>query len=161
MTNKYKYFSGFIIILFCIMLDQYTKLYLIKHLKTIPGMKIVVYPFLDYVFAWNYGASFSFLSGYYQNSNLGFLILNSLITLYIAWLFIQSKNSMENYSYILMIGGALGNLIDRIIHGAVFDFIRLHYLRYDFPVFNLADSFITIGSIMLVAHFFSSGNYKA
>ena len=65
---------------------------------------------------------------------------------------------MEVFSYSLLIGGALGNLIDRIIHGAVFDFIRIHYADYDFPIFNLADSYITIGSILLLLQFFINKN---
>jgi signal peptidase II len=158
MTYKYKYFSGLIFILFCIITDQASKLYLISHLKNTLGMKLTILPFFDCVFAWNHGASFSLFAEYHQYSNIGFFILNSLITLYIIWLFITSQYSMEVFSYSLLIGGALGNLIDRIIHGAVFDFIRIHYADYDFPIFNLADSYITIGSIVLLLQFFINKN---
>ena len=114
--------------------------------------------FFDCVFAWNHGASFSLFAEYHQYSNTGFFILNSLITLYMIWLFITSKYIMEVFSYSLLIGGALGNLIDVIMHGAVFDFIRIHYTNYDFPIFNLADSYITIGSILLLLQFFINKN---
>ena len=78
------------------------------------------------------------------------LIINSLIISYILYLTLKSKNKLEAYSLSIITGGALGNIIDRITRGAVFDFINIHYKSYHFAVFNIADSLITIGIILLI-----------
>lgn len=130
-------------------LDQFSKNYFIKNLKFFYGYQIKITSFLSIVYTWNYGISFGFFSEYRQYSNLAFLILNISITLYFCFLVRKSTAKMEISSYLLIICGAVGNIIDRIYRGAVFDFIKFHYNEYYFPVFNFADSYISIGAFLL------------
>lgn len=130
--------------------DQLTKTFLITYLKTKPGFIIELLPFLDLVYAWNYGISFGLFSKYYQYSNYVLLLLNSVIVVYLANLLLKADAKSKIYGLNLIIAGAIGNLIDRIIRGAVFDFIYFNYNGYDFPAFNVADSFITVGGALFI-----------
>ncbi len=133
-----------------IVLDQASKTFLIDYLKGRPGYTIELLPMLNIVYAWNYGISFGLFRDYYQYSNYVFLALNSLIILYLSYLTFKSKSCLTFIGFSIIIGGALGNLLDRIFRGAVFDFIYFYYEDFSFPAFNLADSFITIGACLII-----------
>lgn len=149
MTRKSIIYYLFLILLL-VAADQISKTLLILHLKTQPGYLKEIFPFLDFVYAWNYGISFGLFREYYQYSNYVFLAFNSLIIIYLAYIFYNSKNIFAQIGMTLVIGGALGNLFDRIFRGAVFDFLYFHYHDFSFPAFNLADSFITIGACFFI-----------
>lgn len=151
--NKFILYS--ILILFIVIIDQSSKTYLISYLKSKNGYLIEVTEFFDVVYSWNYGASFGFMRNYFQYSNYSFLILNSFITFVLIWLLARSKNNIDSIAFSMVIGGAIGNIIDRIIRGAVFDFIYLHYDNIAFPAFNFADSFITIGAILYFINYYT------
>ncbi|MDP4832953.1 MAG: signal peptidase II [Rickettsiaceae bacterium] len=140
----------FIAILSLIAIDQASKSFLITYLKTQPNYVLELLPILDFVYAWNYGISFGLFREYHQYSNIAFLILNSLIIVYLCYLILKTQACLAQLGLILIIGGALGNLIDRILRGAVFDFIYFHHLDWAFPAFNMADSFITIGACFFI-----------
>ncbi|KJV89896.1 signal peptidase II [Rickettsia bellii str. RML An4] len=108
------------------------------------------------VYTWNYGISFGLMRDYYQYSNIVFLITNTIIVCYLYYLMMSSKTIGGFAGYSFVIGGAIGNLIDRSFRGAVFDFIHFYYQDYSFPVFNLADCFITLGVIILVEDYYSA-----
>lgn len=133
-----------------ILLDQISKMFFITYLKTQPNYLYQLFPFLDMVYAWNYGVSFGLFNEHTSYSNWIFLILNSFIVLYLGFLLKQNQSNFINYSLILIIGGALGNIIDRLFRGAVFDFIFFYYEDFYFPAFNLADSFISIGACLFI-----------
>lgn len=133
-----------------IILDQASKTFLIDCLKGTPGYTIELLPMLNIVYAWNYGISFGLFRDYYQYSNYAFLALNSLIILYLSYLTFKSESCLTFIGFSIIIGGALGNLVDRIFRGAVFDFIYFYYEDFSFPAFNLADSFITIGACLII-----------
>jgi signal peptidase II len=63
---------------------------------------------------------------------------------------IKNNSIVKSISYNLIIGGAIGNIMDRMFRGAVFDYVYLHYHQYGFAVFNLADSYITLGAILMI-----------
>lgn len=149
MTKK-KLIYYFSAILVLIAIDQASKSFLIAYLKTQPSYVLELLPILDFVYAWNYGISFGLFREYYQYSNVVFLILNSLIIIYLCYLIANTKHCLAQIGLALIIGGALGNLIDRILRGAVFDFIYFHYQDWTFPAFNMADSFITIGACFFI-----------
>lgn len=149
-----KYIISSVLVIVVTVLDQISKLYLISHLKTQDGYLINVTWFFDLVYAWNYGASFGIFKQYYQYSNYAFLLLNSIIVAYLIYIILKSTKLFEYASLSMVAGGALGNIIDRILHGAVFDFLYFHYEDYSFPAFNLADSAISVGAFIYLINYF-------
>ncbi|MDX1923872.1 MAG: signal peptidase II [Rickettsiaceae bacterium] len=143
-------FLMIIIVLFLIIADQASKTFLISFLKTQAGMSMKVTSFFSLVYAWNHGISFGFFSGYYQYSNYIFLVVNSVVIFYLIYLLRSSTKKLEKSGIAVIVGGAIGNIVDRIYRGAVFDFLYFHYDIYGFPAFNLADSFINIGVMMVI-----------
>ncbi len=117
-------------------------------------------PFLDFVYVWNYGISFGLFKEYYQYSNYILFGLNSIIVLYLITNLIKSQSKIQTLALNLIIGGAIGNLLDRAIRGAVFDFIYFNYHDFDFPAFNLADSFISIGAAFFIYDFIFNRSTK-
>ena len=114
------------------------------------GGDLYVTPFFNLVSAWNKGVGFSLLtmtdtSGPYVLSGLALLICAGLL----VWL-LRSDRRLPVIGLGLAVGGALGNVIDRLSHGAVFDFLQLHLGSYAWPAFNLADSALTVGVALLV-----------
>ncbi len=109
-------------------------------------------PWLNLTLAHNYGAAFSFLSDAGGWQRWFFTLLASLVTLVlIVWLFrLPAKDSLTAAALSLVIGGAIGNLVDRVNQGYVVDFIDVFYRDYHWPAFNLADSAITCGVILLL-----------
>ena len=155
-VSLFKVLKLFLAVKILVLVDQLTKTFLIDYLKTSPGYTIKLLPFLDIVYAWNYGISFGLFRQYYQYSNYVFLTLSSLIIIWLCYLLKNSKTYLAITGLILIIGGATGNLIDRLFRGAVFDFILLYYKNIAFPVFNIADSFITIGAIIFFYEYLTS-----
>lgn len=100
----------------------------------------------------NTGAAFSILS-----SNTPFLIIVSLFTIILIYFLFIKEQELKNYQKILygiLLGGIIGNLIDRIIYGAVVDYLDFNIFGYNFPVFNLADIFIVVGVILIIIDVF-------
>ena len=130
-----------------IILDQISKPLMRDWLA---GGDIYVTPFFNLVSAWNQGVGFSLMtmrgtSGPYVLSGVAVVISIGLF----IWL-LRSHRVLPVIGLGLAIGGALGNVIDRLSHGAVFDFLQFHAAGYYFPAFNLADSALTIGVGLLV-----------
>lgn len=133
-----------------VMIDQMSKYFILKHLKGTAGYFVNVTSFLKFVVAWNHGVSFGLFGGFYQYSNIFFIIINSFIIIYIFFLLSKAESMLTESSYILILGGAIGNIIGRVDQGAVFDFLYFHLGEYSFPAFNLADSFIFVGVCCLI-----------
>lgn len=142
------------------LLDQLSKSFFISYLKTQSSYSKTLLPFCDLVYAWNYGISFGLFHEYYQYSNIIFAIVNSLIIFYLFYMLCTAENQTMRFSLSLIIGGAIGNLIDRIFRGGVFDFIYLHYYDLHFSVFNIADSFISIGACIFIVKYLASTRTK-
>ncbi|MBS4536124.1 signal peptidase II [Clostridium sp. D2Q-14] len=137
----------YIIPILIILLDQVTKYWAVNVLKEQEAI-IIIDRFLQLNFVKNYGAAF----GIMQNQRAFFIIITSLIIIGIVY-YIKKYNNTKimNYSLLMIIGGAIGNFIDRLRIQYVIDFIDIDFWGfYDFPVFNIADSFIVIGTILLV-----------
>ncbi|WP_440615765.1 signal peptidase II [Cysteiniphilum sp. 6C5] len=140
-----------------IIIDLGTK-YLASHNLTY-GQPVAVLPFFNLTLLHNYGAAFSFLS----NANTTWqVIVLSAIALIVAivilvWLARLPKNkNLTACALSLILGGALGNVYDRMIHGYVVDFLDFHINNYHWPAFNIADSAICIGAVMLILMSFKS-----
>lgn len=132
------------------LIDQGSKLYIVEHFQL--GESVNLLPVFNFTYARNYGAAFSMLAdaGGWQRWLFG-LIAVSVSGLLIYWLKNQKASQYwSNISYALILGGALGNLYDRIMHGYVIDFLHAYWNNNHFPIFNLADVWICIGAAMLV-----------
>lgn len=129
-----------------IVIDQLIKL-IISSNMVINTSIIIIKDFLKITYVENSGAAFSVLEG-----NRIFLIIITLIALVGIYFLIRNKKykKIETFIYTLIISGIIGNLIDRIIHGYVIDYIDFKLLGNDMPIFNLADSLIVIGCILLL-----------
>lgn len=152
MSTK-RFILSILAIALLILLDQFSKGFFITYLKTQPFYTYQFIPMIDFVYSWNYGISFGLFREYYQYSNAIFLILSTIIVLYLIYLMKKSDAPMLQNAFILIIGGAMGNLSDRVFKGAVFDFIYIYYNDWSFPAFNVADSLITIGAIIAIYHY--------
>lgn len=132
-----------------IVLDQWTK-HLVQHALEY-GERIVVLPFFNITLAFNPGAAFSFLAdaGGWQRWFFA-LIAIAAVAAMTAWLARLRGERMVAVALALVIGGALGNLGDRLLLGHVVDFLDFHWAGHHFPAFNVADSAITIGAILLI-----------
>jgi signal peptidase II len=129
------------------LLDQLTKALIAAHLA--PGETIVVTPFLQLVTLYNPGAAFSLLAQASGWQRPLLLLLAVAVSLWLLWQARQTANRRAQIAFGLILGGALGNAWDRLVHGAVHDFLLLHYRQWAWPAFNLADSAITAGVLLL------------
>lgn len=129
-------------------IDQFSKYLITQNLFDNFNEIVLIKDFFSITNVKNYGAGFSIL----QNQTLFLIVVTFIAVIAVTYLLIKSKNSesLNRICYILIIGGAIGNLIDRLTLGYVVDFLDFYIFGYDFPVFNLADSFLTIGCILLI-----------
>ena len=130
-------------------LDQVTKQLVLANLYR--GEVILVTGFFDLVLVFNTGAAFSFLAEHGGWQRWFFTVLALGIS---AWLLALMHHHRHEKllpaAFALIIGGALGNVYDRLVHGAVVDFLHFHYAGWSWPAFNLADSAITVGVVMML-----------
>ncbi len=132
-----------------IALDQASKWIVLATLH--PGESIYVTPFFNWVLTFNSGAAFSFLSNAGGWQRWLFTALALGVSGWIITLLRRHGDEMRlALALTMVLGGALGNVIDRIFYGAVVDFIQWHAAGYYWPAFNVADSAITLGAILLV-----------
>lgn len=148
---------GLFLIVVCFALDQASKWYVLTDLMNPPAV-IPVTSFFSYVLAWNTGVSFSLFNSYGLTGTYVLIALSSTISLvFFVWL-LKARNYWLASGLGFIIGGAIGNLVDRIRFGAVVDFLHFYYNTFSWPAFNLADTFITIGVILIVIESFKGEN---
>jgi signal peptidase II len=133
----------FLIIFF----DQLTKILVIKNFQLYESLSIL--PFFNLTFIVNYGFAFGFLNNPSLNQIIVILVIFSIIA-YFLYLLIKTQDQFFRFSLILVLSGAVGNFIDRVLHGFVIDFIDIYLGSYHWPAFNLADSSITLGFILIM-----------
>jgi len=130
-------------------LDQLTK-HVVQ--QTVPfGSPIRVTPFFDLVLVYNPGAAFSFLStapGWQRELFIGIAAVAAVLIVFLLRRNVADR--LFSFALSLILGGALGNLVDRILLGAVVDFLHFHVAQYYWPAFNVADSAITCGAGLLI-----------
>jgi len=132
-----------------LLLDQLSKWSALSNLKL--GIPEEVLPFMNWLLLFNPGAAFSFLAQSSGWQRWFFTILGLAASLYILWLLRKNQSDkILSWALSLILGGALGNVLDRIMYGAVVDFIDLHYGNWHWPAFNIADSAICIGATLIV-----------
>ena len=152
-----KTFIYFAIILFIFLLDRISKLYILSILEDSGFVDININQFINFILVWNSGVGFGLFS--FEQSTIYNLItlIIILINLIIIYLIIKTKD-FSKYFYLIILGGSLGNLFDRIYYSSVPDFIDISYKGYHWFVFNIADIFISLGIICLI--FAELLNYK-
>ena len=144
MINKIKnklYFFFFSV--FIIAVDQFTKYFIFYNYKLFENKDLFLFR-LDFVK--NYGAAFNLFSG----SRIFLSLISILFSIILIYIILRknSSNIVELYAYSLILGGSVGNGIDRIFNGFVIDFINLNFIN--FPVFNIADLSINIGFFLII-----------
>jgi signal peptidase II len=135
---------GIVAVILCFVIDQATKWIILNHVM-IPPRAIPVTPFFNLTYTWNPGITFGML---HADSFYGTLMLIALavaLSVFLAYCLWTAVNRTQAIGFGMALGGAIGNITDRIIHGAVFDFIDLHAMGHHWYVFNGADAFIDIG----------------
>lgn len=156
---KRLFFIGLILALVVLVFDHVSKTWILGLFSPSDTAAIEVLPFFDLVLVWNYGISFGMLAGHEQPL---LLITASLAIVFILlmWLY-KNTNPVVASGLGLVIGGAGGNIIDRLIYGAVIDFLDFHAGPYHWPAFNIADSCIFIGVVLLcVSSMFGGSHLK-
>ena len=145
------------IILFIFLTDRISKLYILSILEDLGNVDIKINSYINLILVWNSGIGFGLFS--FDQSEIYNLmtILIIFINLLIVYLIIKSKDKSA-YFFLIILGGSLGNLFDRIYYSAVPDFIDISYKGYHWFVFNVADIFISLGIICLI--FAELLNYK-
>ena len=132
-----------------IVLDQLSKAWITHHF--VFGESLRILGVFDLVLAHNTGAAFSFLSDAGGMQRWLFSIIAVIASVWIVWLLRRhGTQALFALALSLILGGALGNLIDRIAYGYVVDFLHFHWNEHYFPAFNLADSAITCGAFLLI-----------
>jgi signal peptidase II len=148
--GKYASVVGLATAIVC--LDQFTKWLVVTYVPLHAVIEVVP-GFAELTHVKNTGGAFGFLAGADHAWRLPFFIVVSLLAMGLLWQVVRSTDPKELATLFAVgsvLGGAVGNFIDRAREGAVTDFISLHWREYYWPAFNVADSFITIGVAVLV-----------
>lgn len=150
LRNKFKKIVlNSIIIIFIFSLDRISKIYILKIAEIESSVDIYLTPYLNFYLIWNKGIAFGFFS---FNESLIYNLITLVIMLIILIILsmIVKSYGFTKYSLMIVMGGALGNLFDRIYYSAVPDFIDFHINGYHWFIFNVADIFVTVGILCLI-----------
>ena len=138
-----------IIVSLIFLLDRISKIYVIHLDEILLNSEIINSKFINIHLIWNEGVAFGLLAfneKSFYNFITGFIVIIILTLIY----FIRKTRGIEKYSFLIILGGALGNVFDRFFYSAVPDFIDIHYQNFHWFIFNVADIFITLGVILLI-----------
>lgn len=143
--------AGWLILaLFIVGADQFTKYLITQWLSY--GQSWSVTPYFDLVLVYNPGAAFSFLADHSGWQRWFFVLLTSSVSIWLIVLMQRhAAETLLPLGLSMILGGAIGNLVDRVVLGAVVDFLYFHAGSHGFPAFNVADSAITLGVILMLA----------
>ncbi len=144
-----KLLVGSIFLVICFSLDRLSKIYVLNILNNEGQVDLYINQFLNIYLVWNTGIGFGLFSSedqLFYNIFTTIIVIINLVILYFA--LIESK--IKSFFLMIILGGSLGNLFDRVYYRAVPDFIDLNYSGYHWFIFNVADIFITIGIICLI-----------
>lgn len=136
-----------ILTILVILVDFFSK-YMVSKLMTVNETINLINNFFRITYVKNTGAAFSIFS----NNTILVIIISIVVIGFLLFYIYKNKgnNKLENVSYAFILGGAISNLIDRLVYGYVIDFLDFEILSYDAPIFNLADTFIVIGVILFL-----------
>ncbi|MES2954462.1 MAG: signal peptidase II [Pseudomonadota bacterium] len=148
-ANSAKLFPWLGLALILLIADQFTKVLILGYYQL--GDATYVTRFFNVVRVHNSGAAFSFLASASGWQRWFFTAIGIAAAIFILWM-LKSHSGQKLFSFALacILGGAIGNVIDRMLHGYVVDFLDFHYGNWHFPAFNIADSAITVGAVCLI-----------
>tara|TARA_Y100000741_G_C18060906_1_gene480508 strand:+ start:122 stop:616 length:495 start_codon:yes stop_codon:yes gene_type:complete len=147
--NYKKSLIYFLLILVLFILDRLTKLYVLNLAETNGQVNLPINNFLNIILVWNTGIGFGLFSSE-DNTIYNFITLLILMVNFLIIYLIIKSNNFRALFYLVILGGSLGNLFDRLYYSAVPDFIDLNYKGFHWFIFNLADIFITFGIFCLI-----------
>ncbi len=156
MTKK-KIFDFFIILLI-FSLDRISKIIIIDLNKTNELTNYRLTSFLNLDLVWNQGIAFGLFS-FNENMYYNILTLIIVIVTLIVFILMLNSNGLQKYGFLIVFGGSLGNIFDRLYYSSVPDFIDIHIKNFHWFIFNVADIFITLGVLLLIfTEFFKLNN---
>ena len=144
-TNKFNYLIYLFIVVSLVSLDQYTKSIILNYFELYQS-KTIIDGFFSLTYVQNFGAGFSIM----QNARTTFLIITPICLVGFTYLFIKSNDKLSKTALLLMVSGTIGNFIDRIVRIYVVDFLDFIIFGWDFPIFNVADIFLTVGVCLYI-----------
>ena len=146
---KKSFFINLLIIIIIFSLDRVSKFYVILNSESNLSPSLFTSKFLNINLIWNEGIAFGLLSFdqklYYNLLTVVILIITAII----LWM-VSRSNGMEKIAFLIIFGGSLGNIFDRVLYKSVPDFIDFHINNFHWFIFNVADIFITLGVILLI-----------
>ena len=145
-NNKFN-LTLFFLFLTLVILDQVTKALVVNFFNLYDSVALL--PMINLTFVVNYGFAFGLLNNPSLNQILVSLVILAII-IYFLYLLIKTQDKIFQLTLTLILAGALGNFIDRIFRGFVVDFIDIYIGKYHWPAFNIADSCITVGFVVLM-----------
>ena len=151
--------NNFIIVLLIFFFDRISKIFVINLNNKLLGSEIFSSKFLNISLIWNKGIAFGLFSFSEKIIYNSLTIVILIIILIIIFMTIKSEG-LKKYSLLMILGGAFGNIFDRIFYKAVPDFIDFHYENFHWFIFNVADIFITLGVIFMILLELSNKNLK-
>ncbi|MBP5352500.1 MAG: signal peptidase II [Alphaproteobacteria bacterium] len=151
---------GFATIVLALAADQLSKFFIDTQVLAEQSSIIVVSSFFNLIKVWNTGVSFSMFNGYGNAGNIALCVVALIISAVLLYWMWHENSKLKIICLGMIIGGALGNVIDRVHFGAVMDFLDFHYKNNHWPAFNLADSFICVGAFLLIVLEIYNGKKK-
>ena len=139
----------FLFIIFIFLSDRFSKILILSITEKSKESFFEITPFLNFTLIWNDGIAFGLFS-FYQDNLYNILTVIILIIILIILFFLIKAEGLKKYVLLMVSGGAIGNLFDRIFYKAVPDFIDFHVGNFHWFIFNVSDIFITIGVIFLI-----------
>ena len=153
------FYINTIIVFLIFILDRFSKIYVVYLDKVNYSSELYQSKYLNITLVWNEGIAFGLFS-FDQNHLYNLLTLIISIIVFIVFIMMIKSYGLKKYSLIMIFGGALGNLYDRIFFKAVPDFIDFHISNFHWFIFNIADIFITVGVIFMILHELIVNNNK-
>ena len=141
---------GLLVAVGILVADQISKVFFLDLMQQNPG-GIIVTPFFNLVMVWNTGVSFGLFSEDSASRSWTLIAVSFAVMIWLGWWLWRAHSALVAVALGMIIGGAMGNVIDRYRFGAVFDFLDFHAFGWHWPAFNVADSGIVIGVLLLLA----------
>ncbi|MDI9349284.1 MAG: signal peptidase II [Candidatus Symbiobacter sp.] len=139
-----------ILVMIVVVIDQMSKSFVRDYLIAWGRNQITITPYFALVGWSNSGVSFGLFADSGPTGNMIFVLLNLVVSGYLLWRIAFIPNFLQNLGGCLVVGGALGNMMDRLQYGGVFDFLLFHLGEWYFPAFNFADTAITLGVVIMM-----------